>query len=1270
LHLAATPGEASGHSNTHRTPQAMLQRSPVAHHSDISSTPRTATAGRWAYTGGFSGICWNCQALFSPNLARQHCKRRHLARILLHSPDFVLLQETHATAANIHVWAPPAGYRFFHSNGTTASAGVGILVKLAFLSKFDAPSSSMLVEIVPGRVGALRLQGAQGGMDIVVVYLSTGDAAEERAQQRSSLAKALRSPASALSVVGGDFNYTAFTEDRVCFNTLAWTGQHQTAEEEDFRVKVGTPFQTFEMEQDDYTHRSGLGTSRIDRIYINFDASRQLDHTVACVALPWPATEVSAHRPLLFHLTPPRQRQQDFPYIPDYIVDHADWKHRVVALHQHWLRQEAAEREVDALRSLVLLKRAMQSVSSALMQEGQSSGTATPPGTPKEKLSHLMRFFRSVDRGRWQAARNLAALAPELLPFINITERGGTMERALHEAKAATHVLAKQLMVEELRELQAAAADLPEATAKAKRQQLGTRLKRLKLGTSTSLRAVMKPDGSLATQPADIMLTLQGHWAKVFTGAAMPTEAIQHWLQQAYPNGEGLESFPSTEAERWKIRRRDVARAVRCAGHSAPGPDGLPYAAWKAAGAYGVDALWQAAKRMGTEEGCGALDASYGDEEACHFNLGLLCCLPKKPTGSTQDGEPAFLPSDTRPLAIVDTANRLIANAARLRWEKLLVSWIHPAQRGFLPHRSMLANVIDLEESSVETNLVEEDGAAVLFDFSAAFPSIAHDFLLAVLAHIGVPLAALAFIKALYHKTGAQMQMAGTRGGQFQITAGIRQGCPLSPLLFVVTLDGLIRRMLREIPGVMPRMYADDTAVVVKDMACHLPLLYTIFQDLEAAANLNLNLKKCVLIPLGDRPLEGIPQALASICPRWVEMKPGHYGTYLGFAVGPGKANHSWTTPLRKAWEKMLLWDWGRLGLFFAISVWNMHILPSLTFVAQLEHPPAAIIKQTEAMLRKVGYGPGGWCQTADLLHLRRGFGFAAECRSLAETSRAAMMRVYCWEDSWHEGLRVSNRVARLRPLVLRSPFITRCGRWADWHRGHPLEALAQNQLHLEAECGIRRLPVENELAKEAPRPWTTEVLHRVRGGFQKAVRQALEARTGFHAESRVRSKLDRFGIRDRRQATRCTKRLRSIAAKASPRVFAASFGAIWNRWATGRRRQHRGRPCLLGCPSGEDSLEHYCQCPRVWRFGETALRVSCRISGGRDTWFLSAPEHGDSQDDPRWWLRIGLLHYAVMRATNGLRAAGAVADQPEEAHRAMMQGLADATRREDSQEP
>ena len=99
-------------------------------------------------------------------------------------------------------------------------------------------------------------------------------------------------------------------------------------------------------------------------------------------------------------------------------------------------------------------------------------------------------------------------------------------------------------------------------------------------------------------------------------------------------------------------------------------------------------------------------------------------CPPQKPTSPNAGGDHYFRPADTRPLAIVDTANRLLANAARLRWETLLQEWIHPDQRRFLPHRSMLANVIDMEEGAVATSLLHDDGAAILFDFPAAFPSI------------------------------------------------------------------------------------------------------------------------------------------------------------------------------------------------------------------------------------------------------------------------------------------------------------------------------------------------------------------------------------------------------------------------------------------------------------------------------------------------------------------------------------------------------------------
>ena len=271
------------------------------------------------------------------------------------------------------------------------------------------------------------------------------------------------------------------------------------------------------------------------------------------------------------------------------------------------------------------------------------------------------------------------------------------------------------------------------------------------------------------------------------------------------------------------------------------------------------------------------------------------------------------------------------------------------------------------------------------------------------------------------------------------------------------------------------------------------------------------------------------------------------------------------------------------------------------------------------------------------------------------------MLRVHHWEDHHHGGLHTHRRVARSRILRLRSTHIVRCGRWADWYRQHPLENVDSNREFLARQNNIHPQETELLLAKVTPRPWPPHIHRRIRSGFQKSVRLQIDAQTSFQAEARVRTNLERFGFRDRRQAACCLARLRTLAPQIQPKVWAACFGAIWNRWATWRRRQRCGHSCLLGCDAGEDSLEHYCECQRVWCFGFSALGVSCRLASGKEQWFLTAPEHHDAQSDPRWWQKVALLHYAVLRATNGMRAAGLLAASPEEAGRALQQGLIEA---------
>ena len=174
------------------------------------------------------------------------------------------------------------------------------------------------------------------------------------------------------------------------------------------------------------------------------------------------------------------------------------------------------------------------------------------------------------------------------------------------------------------------------------------------------------------------------------------------------------------------------------------------------------------------------------------FNLAILCCLPKKPTGTDPEVGQYFTAEATRPLAIVNTDNRLIASAFRIRWEPALEPWVSHMQRGFLKGRSMIANIVDIDYEAMRVSLKCEEGTIVLFDFQAAFPSISHEYLNTVLRHIGFPPSALSLVAALYDQNRCKISCQGARFTGFKIRAGIREGCPLSPLLFAVVVDLLL----------------------------------------------------------------------------------------------------------------------------------------------------------------------------------------------------------------------------------------------------------------------------------------------------------------------------------------------------------------------------------------------------------------------------------------------------------------------------------------------
>lgn len=139
----------------------------------------------------------------------------------------------------------------------------------------------------------------------------------------------------------------------------------------------------------------------------------------------------------------------------------------------------------------------------------------------------------------------------------------------------------------------------------------------------------------------------------------------------------------------------------------------------------------------------------------------------------------------------------------------------------------------------------------VLFiDFSKAFDTIGHDYLFNILRY-SLPAGVVELIKSLYTDIDTVSEIGQKRTGTIRIGRGVKKGDPLSPLLFTLAVDPLLRRLEATGLGaslgagkVASVVFADDTALptnTAKDMQS----LLNIVIDFGKRTGLKLNVAKC-----------------------------------------------------------------------------------------------------------------------------------------------------------------------------------------------------------------------------------------------------------------------------------------------------------------------------------------------------------------------------------------------------------------------------------------
>ena len=191
-------------------------------------------------------------------------------------------------------------------------------------------------------------------------------------------------------------------------------------------------------------------------------------------------------------------------------------------------------------------------------------------------------------------------------------------------------------------------------------------------------------------------------------------------------------------------------------------------------------------------------------------------------------------------------------------------------------------------------------------DFKKAFDSLDGSFMFKTLDFLNFGLSFKQGIKTLYKQPVGKVKNNGYISETFSIYRGIRQGCPVSALIFILSVEilGLKIRQHDQLKGFMfgyeekpikVMQYADDCILFLNDKN-ELCTAISLLHDFQHVSGLELNLSKCEGVWLGrDKNKQEKCTLFGIKCPKQIRC----LGIYVGHSEETN-VQQNWTNKLEK----------------------------------------------------------------------------------------------------------------------------------------------------------------------------------------------------------------------------------------------------------------------------------------------------------------------------------------------------------------------------------
>lgn len=243
----------------------------------------------------------------------------------------------------------------------------------------------------------------------------------------------------------------------------------------------------------------------------------------------------------------------------------------------------------------------------------------------------------------------------------------------------------------------------------------------------------------------------------------------------------------------------------------------------------------------------------FHDLRAWHWKLlnsANIVLLPKK-------GD-ALLASDYRPVSLMHSTSKILCKMLVMRLAPELNALVSPNQSAFIKGRCIHDNFLDVRSVIKEAHCKKQPLVFMKLDIAKAFDSVNWGYIIEVMQQMGFGQRWRDMISLLFASSSSKVMLNGIPGDSFIHRRGLRQGDPLSPMLFILAMEllrclfdkateaSILSLLSSRSARLRMSFYADDDALFINPVKEEISAVRQLLTTFGEISGLKTSLGKCI----------------------------------------------------------------------------------------------------------------------------------------------------------------------------------------------------------------------------------------------------------------------------------------------------------------------------------------------------------------------------------------------------------------------------------------